>query len=240
MSTSTRAVVLRATPYRDHDLVIDLLGEHTGRVGALARGARRSQRRFGGALEVGTRLTVRLTPPRRGSLAGLGDCDVLAPLHQIRNDLDRFHHLAYVVEVSRLVSREGEADPGGYALVAGYIDALEAGPATAEGLALWELAMLAHHGYALRLGACVVTGQRPDGLSLEAGGAVRRAAARVGDAVPVAPDAVAALDALARGLPGARLAPAHQPAVRRALAALWAGIAGRALRSAPFVPVDPV
>jgi DNA repair protein RecO len=235
----TRAVVLRATPYRDHDLVVDLLGEDTGRVAALARSARRSQRRFGGALEVGTRLSVRLTPARRGSLAGLGDCDVLTPLHRIRSDLDRFHHLAYVVEVARLVSREGEADATGYGLVAGYLDALEAGPATAEGLALWELAMLSHHGYALRLDACVVTGQRPDGLSLEAGGAVRRAAARARDAVSVPGEAVAALDALARGLPGARLAPAHQPAVRRALAALWAGVAGRPLRSAPFVPVDP-
>ncbi|MCA9559134.1 MAG: recombination protein O N-terminal domain-containing protein, partial [Myxococcales bacterium] len=57
LSGSTRAVVLRATPYRDHDLVVDLLGEQTGRVAALARSARRSQRRFGGALEVGTRLT---------------------------------------------------------------------------------------------------------------------------------------------------------------------------------------
>ena len=45
----TRAIVLRLVDYRESDRIATLFTEALGRVGAIARGARKSQRRFGGA-----------------------------------------------------------------------------------------------------------------------------------------------------------------------------------------------
>lgn len=224
-----QALVLRVTPWREHDLILDLLTPDAGRLAAVARGARNSRRRFGGALEVGTRLTVALGRGR-GNLPTLASCDVTGPLNRIRDDLDRFHHLAYALELGRLLSREGEADPGGFALLTGYLDLLEAHPAALEALIAWELAMLAHHGYGLRLDACVLTGGRPDGISLRAGGAVDRRAAAP-DAEPVPPAVIATLAALARG-EDARLGPVDHAGVRGVFERIWTEVCGQRLRSA--------
>ena len=50
-SHNTLALVLRRTAYGDADLVVSLFSEKLGQVSALARAARKSQRRFGGSLE---------------------------------------------------------------------------------------------------------------------------------------------------------------------------------------------
>jgi DNA repair protein RecO (recombination protein O) len=46
----TRAILLRAVATGEADRVVTLLGRPTGRVSAIARGARKSTRRFGGGL----------------------------------------------------------------------------------------------------------------------------------------------------------------------------------------------
>ncbi len=231
------ALVLRATPYRDHDLIVDLFTDRRGRVAAMARGARKSRRRFGGALEIGTRLDVELARGR-GNLPTLSSCDVTGPLDAVRGDLDRFHHLAYALELGRLLTTEGEPDRRGFELLCAYIALLEAHPAAAEPLAAWELKMLAHHGYALRLDACVISGGPPDGLSLRHGGAVTRAVARSADALPVPTRVLAQLAALDDG-GDARFDPRDHVGIRGLFERLWTEICGKPLRTARFL-VDPL
>ncbi len=228
-----RALVLRTTAYRDNDLIVDLLTDGQGRVGVMARGARKSRKRYGGALELGTRLAVELSTRGRG-LPSLSSCDVVAPVLHIRADLDCFHHLAYALELARLMSTEGESDPRGYALAAGYVDHLEAHGATDEALAAWELKMLAHHGYGLRLDACVISGGVPDGLSLRHGGAVDRRRLAPGDALPVPTAVLGALAALGRGEQG-RIGPADRAGVRGLFERIWSEITGVRLRTARFL-----
>jgi DNA repair protein RecO (recombination protein O) len=50
---STPAIVLRAVNYGEADRVVTLFGRDIGRVSALARSARKSQRRFAGGLGLG-------------------------------------------------------------------------------------------------------------------------------------------------------------------------------------------
>lgn len=226
------ALVLRATRYRDADLLVELFAAQSGRVTVMARGARKSARRFGGALELGTRLRVELRRGRGGRLS-FASCDVERAPKAIRGDLDRINHLSFVLEVARLSVQPGEADPRGYALVCAYLDALEEGPAVFERLVSWELAMLRHLGYGLRFDACVVTGGAPEGMSLEAGGAVSRLA-RAPDQVPVPPAALRTLDAIARG-EQPFFAAAHRAPVRRALDRVWEAICGRALRTSAWL-----
>ncbi len=231
------AVILRAVRYKDHDLILDLLSAESGRFSAMARGARKSRKRYGGALEVGSRVRLQLSAPRRGNLPTVSECDLIGALKAVRLDLDRFHHLAYVVEVCRLVTREGDPAPRIHGLLVDYLDALEQAPATAEGLALWDLGMLASTGHALNLDACVLTGGPPDAISLSLGGSVaRRAMQGPGDAVPVPTPALWALRCLWRG-EVEPIAAEHTGAVRRAFAHLWQTITGRDLLSARFLEV---
>lgn len=228
------AIVLRKTAYRDHDLIVDLLCAQSGRIAALARSARRSRKRFGGALEIGTRLKVRLRTGGRGP-TGLDDCEVIRAVHAIRDDLDRIHHLSYVLEIARLTSREGEADPRHFGMIDGYIEALEAEPARAEALAVWEIALLSHLGYALRLGACARSGRPGDALSPRYGGAIATDAVQTPDALPITHAGMDALVRLSRGQTDVDFDATTGPLIRAAFAGLWQVVTGHTLRTAAFL-----
>lgn len=60
----THALLLRAVDYRDSDRIVTLLTRDHGKLGALARGARRSKKRFAGALEPYSVLQVSLKAGR--------------------------------------------------------------------------------------------------------------------------------------------------------------------------------
>ena len=50
-ATTTRAILLRSVAYGEADRIVTLLTDAHGKVALMARGARRSQRRFAGSLE---------------------------------------------------------------------------------------------------------------------------------------------------------------------------------------------
>jgi DNA repair protein RecO (recombination protein O) len=88
-SHSTSALLLRRVEYAESDLVLSLFTETLGRVSALARGARKSQRRFGGALESMHTLGVRLDERSSAELLTLREASIETPRRHLVGDLDR-------------------------------------------------------------------------------------------------------------------------------------------------------
>lgn len=206
----TPALVLRARPLNDDDLLVDLLGAYTGRVSAVARGARKSTRRYGGPVELGSRVDADLTFKPGRDLHTLTRCEVVSAIRHIRTDFDRIAALAYMFELVRLSARDGQPDAAVYGLAGEIVDALERHGPSAEGVLLWEAALLAHLGYATSPGA----------LAHEAG---------------LADDAHAELERLFTGDPGARLAPPVAARVRQGFERLWIRAVGHAPRSGRFL-----
>jgi DNA repair protein RecO (recombination protein O) len=58
VETRSRALVLRKVAYGEADVIVTLLARDQGKISALARAARRSQRRFGAALELARELSA--------------------------------------------------------------------------------------------------------------------------------------------------------------------------------------
>ena len=87
--TTTRALVLKRVAYGESDLVVTLLTEELGRVSALARGARASQKRFGGSLEPMHTLRVRLDDRPRAELSVLRESSIDVPRTRLAIDLDK-------------------------------------------------------------------------------------------------------------------------------------------------------
>ncbi len=159
---ATRALVLGVVDTRDTDRVVTLLTEGFGRVSAWAAGARRSRRRFAGALEPFTLLDVRLREGR-GELWFLESCAIVEPHAGIRDDLGRIAHAGHAAELCRELSREHEPSRELFAALAVYLAGLAAGPARPEDLLSFELAALACAGLEPRLDACAICGGAPGG-----------------------------------------------------------------------------
>ncbi len=151
------AIVLRLTPFRDADLVVQLLCRGQGRVAAYARGARKSVRRFAGVLEPFSLLAVQLESGR-GELSLLSSALVREPFRGLRSNLAALAQAGYAAELARELTREHEPADALLDLSIAFLRLLDRGPATAGELRALELAALAAAGLAPELSVCARCG----------------------------------------------------------------------------------
>jgi DNA repair protein RecO (recombination protein O) len=122
----SEALVLRRFDYGEADRIVWLILPGRGRLAAFAAGARKSKRRFAGALEPFTRLEVRLIPPRRGDLFRLAEADVLEIHEALRHSLEALASASAACELVAALCPEAHASPGAdlYVPLLGYLRAL--------------------------------------------------------------------------------------------------------------------
>lgn len=82
------AIVLRARPYRDNDLMAQLLTPTLGKLSAIGRHARGSKKRFPSSLDLFDRGTARIGRERKGSLS-IKEFTPARSLVKLRCDLDK-------------------------------------------------------------------------------------------------------------------------------------------------------
>lgn len=204
-SHRTAALVLRRTPYREADLVVTLFTESLGQVSALARAARKSQRRFAGGLEPFHTLEAELDEAPGSELMSLTSVRVETPRTHLYGHLAAMEAAGKFLNWIRQASPAHTPDPSVWRLARACLDGLDAasraapassvlpgsalpgsggdtagGPSPTLILATFGLQLLAASGWRLELERCVLSGARcPDGRSAmvdpERGGLVSRA-----------------------------------------------------------------
>src|SRR5437870_1821472 len=92
-------VVLKTTPLRESDLLVVLYTSTHGRLAAVARGARKSQRRFAGALQLLVLGRYELGRRPRGDLWALESADVVREWTQLTADVVSVAHASFVAEL---------------------------------------------------------------------------------------------------------------------------------------------
>src|SRR5512145_1660215 len=237
-------IVLRAVDYGESDRIVTLLTRERGKVGAFARGARASRRRFAGLLEPFTLLALDLAD-RRGDLLGLEAASALRAHGGIRTELARIAVAGYAAELAGELVRDAEPHPELFELLADFLSGLDSGPARPAALRAFELGALAATGFMPRLDACARCGAPlpdcPVRLDPAQGGLLCRACepAGGGGLPSLAPATVAALLRLqAGGLAAAAaetLAPPAGREAREALSRFVEQLLGRRLASRKFL-----
>ncbi|MDG2051170.1 MAG: DNA repair protein RecO [Myxococcota bacterium] len=93
------AILLRAVDFGESDRIAHLLTPESGRVTVIAKGARRSFRRFPGTLDVFNHLRISGRPGRRGGMAFLEQAILISPFLPLRREMARFALAGYLVEI---------------------------------------------------------------------------------------------------------------------------------------------
>ena len=101
------ALVLRATDFGESDRVVHLLTPDTGRLSAIAKGAKRSVRRFPGTLDLFNHLRVQIARGRAAALARLEHSTLLTCHPGLRAQPARFALACYVIELLDRLAPEG-------------------------------------------------------------------------------------------------------------------------------------
>ena len=97
--TESEAIVLRTYPLREADLLVTLFTRAEGKVRGVARSAKKSKRRFGGALEPMTYVRAFYDVRERQELARLDACEVLESPLATEVSYARAVALAHVAEL---------------------------------------------------------------------------------------------------------------------------------------------
>lgn len=148
------AVVLRTDAYGEADRIVTLFCAHGGKLRAIARGARRSQKRFA-SLQPSLRGRVHLQRRAAPALHVLESFAVDDEQLGLLADLGRLSHAAYFCELTDLLSAPEASEPRLYALLAGVLAELHAQPASVERLRRFEARALAILGFLPAIDACV-------------------------------------------------------------------------------------
>jgi DNA repair protein RecO (recombination protein O) len=171
----TEAIVLRSIRLREADRVVHLYTSERGRVGAVAKGVRRTRSRFGGRLEPFFRLKLVLYEGR-GELHTVTQAETIESYPRLRERGPSIASAAGACEsVLRLFS-DGEANPAAYNLLCRELRLLDEEPAAASAanLIAFRLKLLLAAGFLPELEACAHCGAEAGAgwFSAAAGGVV--------------------------------------------------------------------
>ena len=164
------ALLVRSVAYGEADIIATFFTETDGKVSAVVRGARRSTKRFGGALEPIHELFVSLEDKGK-ELCTLKEARIERPREGIVRSLDTMDAAGHALRWIRHLCPARTPEPAVWSSLGTLLDILDAlghGPGAGAGaispvvgqhLAVFGFALLADVGYAIDFERCVRCGK---------------------------------------------------------------------------------
>ena len=177
-SLKTDAIVLRSIRYGEADRILHLYTPGYGRIGAIAKGARRAKSRFGARLEPFFQIRMVLHEGR-GDLYTVTAVDTIAAHAALRESAEALDSAARACDAVARLFETDEPHPEVFALLANELTLLNSTPtrpaaARPENALAFRLKLLLAAGIVPQLGSCASCGERDhlSGFSAAAGGVV--------------------------------------------------------------------
>jgi len=123
-SSTDTGLLLGKVDYRESDWVVTLFTRQHGRVAALARGARRSRKRFGGVLEPMHTLTLALEERPTGDLMILREASIDVARIRLVGRLDTLEAAGRALGWVRATAPQQQPEPAVYASIVELLDQL--------------------------------------------------------------------------------------------------------------------
>jgi DNA repair protein RecO (recombination protein O) len=158
----SEAIVLRTYPMREADLLVTLFTRVEGKVRGVARSAKKSKRRFGGALEPLTYVRAFYDVRERQELARLDACEVLESPLASEVSYPRAVALGHIAELLDELLPDREANDAVFRLTLSVLHVLT-GPEIWMPVTYFDLWLTRLVGFLPELSECVVCGRKLNG-----------------------------------------------------------------------------
>lgn len=158
-SLKTEAIVLRSMRYGEADRILHIYTPHRGRLGAIAKGVRKTRSRFGGRLEPFFRLRLVLYEGR-GDLLTVTSAETLEAHARLRTDAAGLNAAARACDAVGRLFETTEPHPNVFNLLCHELALLERQPTAAShaNALAFRLKLLLAAGLAPQLGSCASCG----------------------------------------------------------------------------------
>jgi DNA repair protein RecO (recombination protein O) len=154
----TDAVVIHRTDFGESDLIVTLYTADLGKVKGIAKGAKRSKRRFVNNLQPFSYIRICFAEGR-GGLIRVDEADMIRPFFRISEDISRVLYGSYFLEMVREMTGEKESNPLLFELLVTVLTVLNDSSPREEYLRVFELRFLDLVGYRPRVTECSMCNQ---------------------------------------------------------------------------------
>lgn len=150
----TDGIVLDSRDQGESDLIITLYCRDSGRITAIAKGAKKSKRRFVNKLEIFSFLHVNLRQQTSRSLAFLEEAELHSAFIQLRRSIVKYTAASVIREFTLFTLKEGETDEQIYSLLLWSLYMLDKGEPHLQVVMLFLVRFYDYLGYRPELKRC--------------------------------------------------------------------------------------
>jgi DNA repair protein RecO (recombination protein O) len=152
---TTSAIVIKTLDYGESDRIVAFYTPDFGKVKGIAKGAKKSKRRFSNALELLTLSRLIFFDKRESDLVRIEGCDIVDSFPAIREDIRKIAFGCYLVELVDEMTPEREANPDLFNMLKAFLSILCDSGAEAQILRIFEIRLLSLLGYRPGLDRCL-------------------------------------------------------------------------------------
>jgi DNA repair protein RecO (recombination protein O) len=152
----TAAFVLRTLPYSESDLIVSFYSRDFGKIKGIAKGAKRSKKRFANVFEPFSLTSAIFSRKNRDTLALIEACDVTEHFDTIRRDMGKTLIASYFIDLVDQFSPEGKANEKVFQLLEDFLAVLNRKSPSEVFVRFFELRLLAAAGFEPVIEHCII------------------------------------------------------------------------------------
>ncbi|MBU3936448.1 MAG: DNA repair protein RecO [Proteobacteria bacterium] len=150
------AIVLQVKDHGDSDKIVTMYTQEYGKIVLIAKGAKRSKKRFVNKLELFSLLRIHFAPSRHSSLMRLDQADLVAPFPALRGNYELYIAASLLCELVLYWTREHDSDEELFLLLLWALEGLVvAGGDVNRTIIFFHVKMLDILGYRPDLTGCL-------------------------------------------------------------------------------------
>ena len=150
----TQAIVLRTRPFGESDKIVSFLTENYGKLTGIAKGAKRSRKRFVNSLEPFSLVNLRFQDRAQSDLAFIFASDLSLGFKRLMTSLEKISYASYLVEITDGLIGEREENRLVFRHLKDGLVYLEEQAVSLTFLTSFELKLLRLSGYEPLLDSC--------------------------------------------------------------------------------------
>jgi len=155
----TAAVVLKVIDHGESDKIVTFYTAGAGRLTGIAKGAKRSSKRFVNKLELFTCLEIGYSRRRQNVLAQIVEAELIDPYINLRRDYDNYIAASLIAELVLSWAREKDVDEDLFAALLWALDNLNKGHQAVDTVIFFLVKLLSIVGYQPHLTCCITCGE---------------------------------------------------------------------------------
>ena len=155
-SHKTTGFVLRTLSYSESDLIVTFYSHDFGKLKGIAKGAKRSKKRFANVFEPFSLTNIIFSRKNRDTLAFIESCNIIDHYHTIRQDLEKTLIASYFIDLTDHFSPEGKTNEKLFRLLQDFLIMLSQEKASDSAIRFFEMRLLKLTGFEPALDHCII------------------------------------------------------------------------------------